>query len=61
MSADPAVVVPAMLAAAGLEPREEEVAHMIAEFPARAASIEKLYAVAEARYEEPCLVFHAEL
>jgi hypothetical protein len=61
MSADPAVVVPAMLAAAGITPRTEEVALMIAEFPARAESIERLYAVVAARYEEPCLVFRAEL
>ncbi|WP_019930775.1 hypothetical protein [Nocardia sp. BMG111209] len=61
MSADPAVVVPAMLAAAGVTPLGEEIALMIAEFPARADAIEKLYAVTEARYEEPCLVFHALL
>jgi hypothetical protein len=34
---------------------------MIAEFPSRAAAIESLYAVAEARYEEPDLVFRATL
>jgi hypothetical protein len=32
---------------------------MIAEFPGRAAAIEALYAVPEARYEEPGLVFRA--
>ncbi|MTD54428.1 hypothetical protein [Amycolatopsis pithecellobii] len=58
---DPTVVVPALLAAAGLNPLTEEVALMIASFPARATEIDKLYAVAEARYEEPGLIFRAEL
>lgn len=60
MNADPTVVVPALLAAAGLEPSTEEVAVMIAEYPARAASLEALWAVDAARYEEPCLIFRAE-
>jgi hypothetical protein len=61
MSADPTVVVPALLAAAGLSPSAEEVRAMIAEFPGRAAEIEALHAVADARYEEPDLVFRAVL
>jgi hypothetical protein len=61
MDADPAVLVPALLQTAGISPSEEEVAVMIAEFPSRAAAIESLYAVAEARYEEPDLVFRATL
>ncbi|TNC25149.1 hypothetical protein [Amycolatopsis alkalitolerans] len=60
METDPAVVVPALLTAAGLSPLKEEVALMIASFPARVTEIEKLYAVAEARYEEPGLIFRAE-
>jgi len=61
MDADPAVLVPALLDAAGISPAAEEVAAMIAAFPARAAAIESLYAVPEARYEEPDLVFRANL
>ncbi|HVW43924.1 MAG TPA: hypothetical protein VHC18_21500 [Amycolatopsis sp.] len=60
METDATVIVPALLAAAGLSPLKEEVALMIANFPARAAEIEKLYAVGEARYEEPGLIFRAE-
>ncbi|AEA26789.1 hypothetical protein ACFQ34_02410 [Pseudonocardia benzenivorans] len=60
MSADPTVVVPALLTAAGLAPSAEEVAVMIAEYPARAQAIEALWAVEAARYEEPCVVFRAE-
>lgn len=59
MSADPSVVVPALLAAAGLQPGPEEVAVMVAEYPGRAQAIERLHAVAAARYEEPALVFRA--
>ena len=61
MSTDPTVLVPALLAAAGISPDPEEVAVMIADFPDRAAKIEALYAVPEARYEEPDLVFRALL
>jgi hypothetical protein len=61
MSADPTVVVPALLAAAGLTPSPEEVRVMIADFSGRAAEIEALYAVPDARYEEPDLVFRAVL
>ncbi|HTF49530.1 MAG TPA: hypothetical protein VK735_18970 [Pseudonocardia sp.] len=61
MDADPAVLVPALLRAAGISPSEEEVAAMIADFPGRAAAIETLYAIPEARYEEPDLVFRATL
>jgi hypothetical protein len=61
MDADPAVLVPALLQAAGISPGEEEVAVMIAALPGRAAAIESLYAVPEARYEEPGLVLRANL
>ncbi|MEV0066499.1 MULTISPECIES: hypothetical protein [unclassified Amycolatopsis] len=60
MTPDPATVVPALLAAAGLTPSAEETALMIADFPSRAEAIEKLYEVPEARYEEPGLIFRAE-
>lgn len=59
MPADPTVVIPALLAAAGLSPSEEEVATMIAQYPGRAAEIDLLFGVADARYEEPGLVFSA--
>jgi hypothetical protein len=61
MNVDPAVLVPELLRAAGISPSEEEIAMMVAQFPGRAAAIESLYAVPEARYEEPGLVFHALL
>ncbi|MCW0213660.1 MAG: hypothetical protein OJJ54_09885 [Pseudonocardia sp.] len=61
MPADPAVLVPALLAAADITPSPEEVAIMIAEFPGRAAALDALYAVPEARYEEPDLVYDAVL
>lgn len=59
MDRNPAVIVPALLALAGRAPLEDEVAVMIAEFPALVASIDRLYAVPEARYEEPAAVFRA--
>jgi hypothetical protein len=59
VDADPALLVPALLAAAGISPSAEEVAVLIAEFPERATAIDALYAVPEARYEEPGLVFRA--
>ncbi|MEV4600572.1 hypothetical protein AB0K15_24610 [Amycolatopsis sp. NPDC049253] len=61
MTPDPTTVVPALLAAAGLTPSAEEIALMIAGYPALSESIEKLYAVPEARYEEPGLIFRAEV
>jgi hypothetical protein len=61
MNPDPSVLVPALIAAAGLSPSPEETAVMIAEYPRRAAAIESLHAVPEARYEEPALIFHAQL
>ncbi|ODU02914.1 MAG: hypothetical protein ABS81_16070 [Pseudonocardia sp. SCN 72-86] len=60
MSADPTVVVPALLSAAGPEPSAEEVAVMVAEYPGRAEQIEALRAVEAARYEEPCVIFRVE-
>lgn len=61
MEAAPTTIVPALLAAAGLTPSAEEVALMIAEYPGRAAKLDALHAVPEARYEEPALVFTAVL
>lgn len=56
---DPATLVTAQLAAAGISPSAEEVATMIAATPGRLAAIEALYAVPGVRYEEPGLVFSA--
>ncbi|TKV61966.1 hypothetical protein FDO65_10700 [Nakamurella flava] len=56
---DPAALVAAQLAAAGITPSAAEVATMVAATPARLAAIDALYAVPGARYEEPCLVFSA--
>lgn len=61
MDADPTVIIPALLSAAGLSPRDEEVAVMIADFPDRAKAIEALYQVPEARYEEPATIFRSLL
>lgn len=59
MSSDPMTLVRQSLLAAGIAPSEEEVADLVAATPGRQEAIEKLYAVTEARYEEPCLVFGA--
>ncbi|GAA1507693.1 hypothetical protein [Nocardioides humi] len=59
MTADPTVLVPQLLLAAGITPAEEEVSAMIAAFPGRQEMLDRLYAIPEARYEEPCLVFDA--
>jgi hypothetical protein len=56
---DAAEIVPALLAAAGISPPEAEVATLVEDYTARAAEVAKLYAVPEARYEEPCLIFDA--
>jgi hypothetical protein len=61
MEADPTVIVPALLAAAGLSPLKEEVAVMIADYPDRAKQLDRLYALPEARYEEPDLTFRPVL
>ncbi|MDA3624005.1 hypothetical protein [Saccharopolyspora oryzae] len=59
MSADPTVVVPALLAAAGLSPSPQEQAQIIAEYPGLQREIAALHAVSEARYEQPALVFQS--
>lgn len=55
MRIDPAQLVTAQLAAAGIEPDEDEVAALVAETPRRLFALERLYAVEEAREEEPFL------
>jgi hypothetical protein len=48
-----------LIAAAGLSPSEEEMAILIAGYPAFKEGIEALYAVPETRYAAPALVFSA--
>lgn len=59
MSLDPATLVAQQLALAGITPSAEEVADMAASTEARMAELEAVWAVAEARYEEPALIFDA--
>jgi hypothetical protein len=54
-----AAVVDAMLAAAGLRPEATEREHLIATYATLKPVVESLYAVPEARYEVPALVFQA--
>jgi hypothetical protein len=54
-----AAVVDAMLAAAGLSPEATEREELIATYTMFKPSVESLYAVPEARYEAPALVFQA--
>jgi len=59
MPSDPTVLIPQQLLAAGITPSGEEVQAMIAAAPGRQEMLDRLYAIPEARYEEPCLVFDA--
>jgi len=54
---DIATTVRAALAAAGLSPTEEELAGLVAGYPAFRARIDALYAIPETRYASPALVF----
>lgn len=56
---DHAAVVDAMLAAAGLRPGATEREVLIANYAMFRPAIDALYAVPEARYEVPALVFLA--
>jgi hypothetical protein len=53
------VTVRMLMAAAGLAPSEEEMAALVASYPAHKAGIESLYAIPETRYESPALIFTA--
>jgi hypothetical protein len=57
--ADPALIVPQLLAAAGISPSAEEVAALVDGYPALRASLDRIQAVEAARYEEPGLIFSA--
>lgn len=59
--ADPALVVPQLLATAGIEPSAEEVAALVAGYPIMKAALAALHAVPEARYEPPAVIFSALL
>lgn len=52
-------VVRALLAAHGLAPSEDEIATLVALYGPNRQSVERLYSVAEARYESPALSFSA--
>jgi hypothetical protein len=56
---DLSAVVDAMLAAAGLSPEATEREDLIATYAMFKPVVEALYAVPEARYEAPALVFQA--
>ena len=60
MSHDPETTARALLALAGLNPPEDEVAAMVAAFPASRALAESLHAMPGVRYAEPATVFHAQ-
>jgi len=49
--------VQTLLAIAGLSPSPEEVATLVDAYPTFKAGIESLYAIPEARYESPALIF----
>ena len=58
---DPQVAVRTLLAMAHLTPPEDEVAGMVEGFVAARTAVRMLYAVPEARYEEPALIFRARV
>ncbi|MGA4538870.1 hypothetical protein ACPA54_02605 [Uniformispora flossi] len=59
MSTDPSAAAPVLLALAGLTPSKEETAGISEAFAAQYEAMQELYAVADARYEEPALIFRA--
>jgi hypothetical protein len=48
-----------LLAIAGLSPSDDEVATLVAAYPAHKQGIESLYAIPEVRYGAPGLIFTA--
>ena len=58
---DPEVAVRTLLAMAHLTPPEDEVADMVAGFRVARTAVRLLYAVPEARYDEPALRFSARV
>jgi hypothetical protein len=59
MSTDTETAIAAMLAAAGLAPTAQERAALGEMYAMFKPGVEALYAVPEARYEAPALVFQA--
>lgn len=59
MSEDPTATVRALLAANGVHPAEEEIAQIAAGYPFLVATLERLYAIDEAREQAPDLIFDA--
>lgn len=59
MSEDVELTVRTLVAAAGLSPSEEEMATLVAAYPAHKAGIESLYTIPEVRYAAPALIFSA--
>ena len=55
---DTAATVATLLAGAGLHPSTEEFDLLVAAYPLHKQGIESLYAITEARYEAPALVFN---
>jgi hypothetical protein len=58
---DPEIIVPALLSAAGIEPPADEVAALIAGYPAMRKSADMLYDVPGTIYESPAMTFHARV
>jgi hypothetical protein len=56
---DDETTVRALLQLAGVTPSEEEVATMVAAYPATRAMVESLHAMLGVRYEEPAVIFDA--
>jgi hypothetical protein len=56
---DTGALVDAMMVAAGLSPSESERAALITMYEQFRPGVEALYALPEARYESPALVFQA--
>lgn len=51
--------VRALIAGAGLNPSDDELAELIRVYPQFRAALDRLHAVPDARYESPALVFPA--
>lgn len=56
---DPAATVRALVAAAGLQPEEEEILQAIAAYPALRASLDALHAAPVDREEQPQTLFRS--
>jgi hypothetical protein len=58
---DPQVIVPALLSASGITPPEDEVAALIAGYPAMRKAADMLYDVPATIYESPAMTFRARV